>query len=394
MAKKERKILFIHDGPLYCDELSQKYFGIHYDEDLIKRYSYFGKYVSFLMRLKKLSSNESINFNQITSSNFSVIEIPNFKSLRHYLSNKAKAKRIIEAAVIEHDVIIIRMPSASGTIAYHLARKNNKPVLIELVACVFDALWNYDWRGKIMAYFKMYSYKRMIFDAKHTIYVTNKFLQERYPTNGKSIGCSDVELPQTDEFILEQRLRKILNKNGPIVLGTIAALDVPYKGQADVIKAIAKLKKEGIVVIYKLVGQGDQNTLKQVAARSNVQDLVEFIGSLPHSDVFNFLEEIDVYIQPSKQEGLPRAVIEAMSRACPSLGSNIAGIPELIDKECLFDAGKIDQIIEKLNMINIYWLQEQAGKNFEKAKEYQKEKLRNRREAFYNQCMIDWGIIE
>jgi hypothetical protein len=83
-----------------------------------------------------------------------------------------------------------------------------------------------------------------------------------------------------------------------------------------------------------------------------------------------------------------------MSRACPSLGSNIAGIPELIDKECLFDAGKIDQIIEKLNMINIYWLQEQAGKNFEKAKEYQKEKLRNRREAFYNQCMIDWGIIE
>lgn len=391
---EERKILFIHDGPIYYDELSKKYFGIHYDDNLIKRYSYFGKYVSFLMRLRKLPSYESIKYSRLNSLNFSVIEIPNFKSIRYYLLNKAKAKRIINAAVIEHDIIIIRMPSAAGTIAYHLARKYNKPVLIEMVACVFDALWNYDWRGKIQAHYKMYSYKRMMVDAKHTIYVTNKFLQKRYPTKGKSIGCSDVELVQADDSILENRLKRILKKNGPIVLGTTAALDVPYKGQSDVIKAIGKLKKEGIIFIYKLVGQGDQSNLKLAAERNNVRDQVEIIGSLPHSDVFNFLEEIDVYIQPSKQEGLPRAVVEAMSRACPALGSNIAGIPELIDKECLFDAGKIDQIIEKLKMINNYWMQKQAGKNFEKAKEYQKEELKSRREAFYDQCLVDWGFIE
>lgn len=394
MATSDRKVLFIHDGPLYYDELTKIYFGIHYDENLIKRYSFFGKYVSFLMRLRILPSGESIKYSQINSSNFSVIEIPNFKSLRHYLSNKAKAKRIIEAAVIEHDVIIIRMPSAAGTIAYHLARKNNKPVLIELVACVFDALWNYDWRGKMQAYYKRFIYRRMMMDAEHTIYVTNRFLQERYPTKGKSIGCSDVELEQADDSILENRLKKILKRNGPIVLGTIAALDVPYKGQSDVIKAIGKLKEEGVLFIYKLVGQGDQRTLKVAAERNDVQDLVEFKGSLPHSNIFNFLEEIDVYIQPSKLEGLPRAVIEAMSRACPSLGSNIPGIRELIDKDCLFDAGKINQITKKLKVINNYWLQEQASKNFEKAKEYQKEKLTSRREVFYNQCLVDWGFIK
>ena len=44
------------------------------------------------------------------------------------------------------------------------------------------------------------------------------------------------------------------------------------------------------------------------------------MGGVPHNKIFQLLDDIDLYIQPSLQEGLPRSVVEAMSRACPIIG--------------------------------------------------------------------------
>ena len=150
-------------------------------------------------------------------------------------------------------------------------------------------------------------------------------------------------------MVLVERKKKILNHliSEPLVIGTGAALAVSYKRQVDVIKSIAKLKKLGIIFKYKLVGEGDPQKLIQTI-KNEVDDLVTVVGTLKHDEVFEFLKSIDLYIQPSKQEGLPRSLVEAMSMAVPSLGSKIAGIPELLDADCLFEAGNIDEICKKL----------------------------------------------
>ena len=49
--------------------------------------------------------------------------------------------------------------------------------------------------------------------------------------------------------------------------------------------------------------------------------------------MFELLDECDIYLQPSLQEGLPRSVIEAMSRGCACIGAATAGIPELLESE-------------------------------------------------------------
>ena len=83
-------------------------------------------------------------------------------------------------------------------------------------------------------------------------------------------------------------------------------------------------------------GNGNPDRLKRVASECGVGDNIKFLGSLSRTMVMQELDSCDVYIQPSLQEGLPRSVIEAMSRGCPVLGANTAGIPELIAPECIF----------------------------------------------------------
>lgn len=387
MVSDLRRILFVHDGPMYYDNLKDKYYGIHYDDNLVNKYSLLGSQVTFLMRLKLISGSEIRKFSPINSPNFTFIQIPDFKSITSFLSQRSKARKIILNAIQNHDLIIVRLPSAAGAIAYHAARRINKPVLLEVVACVFDALWNYDWRGKLLAHYKLLRYKYLIRSSEFTLYVTHHFLQSRYPTRGKSIGCSDVVLPSLNKLTILNRFETIRRHKKPLTIGTIAALDVPYKGQADVIKALGILKKDGFIFNYKLVGQGNPDFLKAQAIKHSVEDLVYFIGPLPHEQVFHFLEEIDIYIQPSKQEGLPRSLIEALSTACPSIGSKIAGIPELLCEDCLFQAGNVNEIVRKLKDVNVEWMMKYAEINFNTAMDYQKEVLEKRQIKFYNQFL-------
>ncbi len=390
---KERKVLFVHDGPLITNRRKTDFYGVHYTDELINRYYNLGKYVNFLMRSKEISESEAKKYSLIQYKYFHFIEIPNFKSIRGY-QKKTEATKIIHQAVEEHDVIIVRMPSAAGMIAYNYAKNINKPLLVEFVACVFDALWNYDWRGRLLAHFKLRQYQRLMLHANHTIYVTNHFLQSRYPTNGKSIGCSDVEIAPFNEEVINRRLEKIKKNETPLTLCTVAAIDVPYKGQADVIKAISLLKKEGLLYRYKIIGQGNPDRLTKIIEKWNVSDLVEVVGPLPHNKIFDYLEEIDIYIQPSKQEGLPRAVIEAMSLACPCLGARTAGIPELIPAETIFVPGSVEQIMEKLKRVDTNWLVRNAKMNFESSKNYQSDILETKRIDFYNTFLYDWNLLD
>ncbi len=96
-----------------------------------------------------------------------------------------------------------------------------------------------------------------------------------------------------------------------------------------------------------------------------------------HEDVFNWLETIDIYTQPSRQEGLPRALIEAMSRGLPAFGARTAGIPELLEKEFIFSNTKynIDEICSILVGFSKEKMLSQSIYNFNEAKKVQKRVL-------------------
>ena len=295
-------------------------------------------------------------------------------------TNKA-IKALAKECMKDADAVACK--SASGaSFAVKYAKKYKKPYMVEVVGCPWDAMINHSLIGKFLAPYEFLSLRHAVKQAPFVTYVTDKFLQGRYPTKGKSAGVSDVQLKVVDGSVLENRL--IRQPAEKIKIGTAGALHVAYKGQHYVIEAMAKLKAEGNTRYeYHLAGGGDNAALKNLAEQLNVADQVVFEGSLPHDAMFDWLDSLDLYIQPSTVEGLPRALVEAMSRGLPAFASRVGGMPELLDEGTVFTKGDVEAIADKLRGFNPEAAREMAQRNFERAKDFQKEKLEKKRNDFY-----------
>jgi len=371
---------------LFSTQSIVEYDGVHYYSNPIqatyKRYLTLGDRITVLCHVKKVEISHSDMIDDDAVEFCFINKINSLKSLIHY----SKLNReVIESQVRDSDVCVIHTQNAHAFQVAHFCKKYEKPYLTVVGACPWDALWNYDWRGKIVAPIAWLQLRRIQKDAHFSIYVTKEFLQKRYPTQGRTICCSNVNIHTGIDWILENRITKISNlkDNGRFIkIGTAAAVDVPYKGQKYVIQALGILKQKGIIMEYHLIGKGSNSRLKRIAQQEGVESQVFFHGAIPHSAVLQFLDEIDVYCQPSKQEGLPRALIEAMSRGCYCMGSDVAGIPELLDPFCLFKKGDVNGIATLLIQVSQEKLLNSAKSNFEKAKEYDMDLLNNKRSSF------------
>lgn len=382
------KTAFFFDTVLLEDE-GNDFYGMTLTYDFFKnRYLDNFEHIVVSTRVKnKDKENGNISgYRKTNGENVEVKPIKSYKDIPDAIKNRKKIECEVDEILNNVDTIIVRMPSIIGMFACDSAKKKNKPYMIEMVACPWDGYTNHThWAGKLMAPIMWYLNKRYIKNAPKVLYVTNKFLQKRYPTKGEAIACSDVVLNEFDDTILQKRLEKINSmKNVDVVkIGTIASVGLKYKGQEFVMKAMAKLKKQGKKFEYYLAGGGDDTRLKKIAINLGLEKEVHFLGSLPHNEVFELIDNMDIYIQPSLQEGLPRALIEAMSRACPAIGASTGGIPELLDEKFIFKKKSVNELTKILMYIEIDELKNQSIKNLNKAEEFNNKSLNEKRNAFY-----------
>ena len=111
----------------------------------------------------------------------------------------------------------------------------------------------------------------------------------------------------------------------------------PYKGQRYLIEACAKLHERGINFRCRIVGGGELlSELEKLIMAHNLGEHVVLTGPQTQETVAKILSETDCYVQPSiitpsgKMEGIPVALMEAMSCGLPVVATNISGIPELV----------------------------------------------------------------
>lgn len=114
---------------------------------------------------------------------------------------------------------------------------------------------------------------------------------------------------------------------GPVV-GTIARLHAS-KDQESLLQAFAALRHHHPTAVLWIIGEGERRILlEQEARRLGIADCVRMPGV--RHDVRDILEAIDLFVLPSRWEGMPNALMEAMAAGRPAIASAIDGICELM----------------------------------------------------------------
>ncbi|MDR7555336.1 MAG: glycosyltransferase family 4 protein [Armatimonadota bacterium] len=81
-----------------------------------------------------------------------------------------------------------------------------------------------------------------------------------------------------------------------------------------------------------IVGEGPRRAeLEAQAARLGVWRQVRFLGARPRAELLALMDRARLLVLPSRSEGLPRVIIEAMARARPVVASRVGGIPEVVE---------------------------------------------------------------
>lgn len=127
-----------------------------------------------------------------------------------------------------------------------------------------------------------------------------------------------------------------------------------YKNGIDILlEAAARLKDEFDFQII-LAGDGpEQKKLKLLTHHLSLITRVKFLGHVPYEQLPELYQQADIFVRPSRSEGLGSAFLEAMAAGCITIGTPVGGIPDfLIDGKTGFlahpdDADDLARVLRK-----------------------------------------------
>lgn len=139
------------------------------------------------------------------------------------------------------------------------------------------------------------------------------------------IGIVPLALEHPTREEARQHLR--LPQNA-FVIGTIAEL-TRNKDLTTLIKAASMLKQSGHQFLIAIIGKGeDGKKLEALIEKEKLKQHVQLLGFVPNAS--RYLKAFDIFVLPSLKEGLPYVLLEAGQAELPAVGSNIAGIEDII----------------------------------------------------------------
>ncbi len=125
----------------------------------------------------------------------------------------------------------------------------------------------------------------------------------------------------------------------------------PRKGQHLIIEACKKLKDNNVKFRLTLIGKGTQRQeLIDLVKKYDLEDYVDLLGVVDHKNLPNYMEKADMLVFPSITEGLPNAVLEAMSMKLVVILTNVDGNLELTQNigSILVDTNNPQQLFEAI----------------------------------------------
>lgn len=327
---------------------------------------------------------------RVDNNGVKVLPLPYYIGPYQYLAKKNKLAKTLRNYIDSNPdaAFLCRVPGTIGTAAAKYLLKKNRRYGAEVVGDPCDVFapgsYNHPFRA-VFQYSGIKNLKAVVKGASASIYVTKESLQLRYPpaNNVFSTYASNVMLPP--EAFVEQA--KTLKKEPSYSIVAVGSLATMYKSPDIAIEAMAILKKRGLRVSLQWLGAGRyRSEMVEVAKQAGVSDIITFVGNVGSADdVRSYLDAADIFVLPSRAEGLPRALVEAMARGLPCIGTEIGGIPELLNKQALLPVNNPSLLADKIvNFLTAPGRADtQAKRNLTEAQSYAFEILEARRMEFY-----------
>ncbi|MGF6329981.1 glycosyltransferase involved in cell wall biosynthesis [Pseudomonas sp. BS3782 TE3695] len=227
--------------------------------------------------------------------------------------------------------------------------------------------------------------------AVATAYVTRNALQLRYPPGepATSYAFTSIDLFEEAYALNAKRIEDFETSTPHIVL--TGNMQGKMKGHDTLLNALAIIHKKGIKAKLTIIGYGNNEPLyRKMCADLNLENFVTFTGKMASGEpIRRILDTADLFVLPSRQEGLPRALLEAMARALPAIATRVGGTPELVE-ECALVPPDDEQllankIIEFLSSPDL--LHSQSSRNLLVARTYNAAVIQNLRNDFLTSMM-------
>jgi len=122
----------------------------------------------------------------------------------------------------------------------------------------------------------------------------------------------------------------------------------PHKNLESLIRAVQELPETSLIII----GDGEERRKLEAMAEPH-RSRIQFTGALPHDQIPLEINRAEIFMLPSRSEGHPKALIEAMACEAAVIGSDVPGISDLIQHGqngllCQTQAGSIQAGIQNL----------------------------------------------
>lgn len=383
-------VLVAVDAQLFMTPDGKVWSKTIYGYDFWKRYLDVFETVKVVSRLGKADYTQVEGYLRSDGDNVSFAPMPMVRGMKGYVKNLVPFFRNAQKAVTDEDCAIIRLPSIAATFVEFAYARKHRPYALEVVVDPLNAYAGNKLAAKVLTA----QLKKSCLNANGVSYVTQYALQEQYPSRAHINGKSTSEYFESyyssiilkESFFASARDYSQTGKKIKLV-HTANNINNDVKGHDVVIKVVKKLNDLGIDASVTFIGDGDlRPELERMAEGLGLGTKVVFTGLLGSAmEVRAKLLEADMFILPTKAEGLPRAVIEAMAVGLPCLSTPVNGIPELLETEYMFDPmdveGFTNKIIELLQ--NPEKMGQASMRNINKAREYEESVLQKRRIDFY-----------
>lgn len=379
--------------------------------DSVETYDFWMRYlnvfneVRIVARVKYIKDIEQ-GYQRADGKGVEVWEIPFFQGPLQLIKEYARVNMALKGCYEGCNCALYRMPSQTAQMVLSFKPKEI-PYAGEIVYCPRDDIVNQrTFFSKIINRIISMQLKSFCLKANGVSYVTEGMIQKYYPCYANLYGETDIFFTDSyssinlkEDFYAKPRIKK---DNKFVISISDAAMNTDRKGERTVIETVKLLRDRGYFVEAYIIGDGSKRKeFERFSENLGVKEFIHFKGRVSGSvAVREIIMQSDFYVLPTRGEGLPRGILEAMAVGLVVIATDVGGIAEVLSKEFLFEYNDSMGIANKVEeLINDNSEREKICiRNYQKAMEFRYDLLQVKRNRFYKRLASlsvgDNGVIK